>query len=384
MSSLLVLVIIVGCVAYQYIKGTLVKAFATIMAVICSSVVAFGYFEALANVFISRGQSSRNAGLVPWAPALCFALLFVVAFAILQTAIAQIVREKIDLGVIAERAGRIVCGALLGLIASGLVLTALAMAPLSNNIPYERFDKLNPNPDLPGKSLLNADGFAVGWFSTISRGSFSGRNSFAVLRADFLDQLFLNKLNSSDDVPIVTTSQAITVSKESLWPAPEGLRISADPNRVIEPKSGCELTIVRIGIKRSALPAVEKFTLGQVRVVCKLKTQRADVFSGNGVDVYPAGYVGTPGKIQLAKLSHIIKLSSQDFDGSVKWIDFIFYVPNEVVPVVAEFKQNNVAELAAPLSPDKAPELIPFIKPAKPTEPVESSSQSQADSQGGP
>ena len=132
MSSLIVLAIIAGCVAYEYLKGTLVKAFATIMATICASTVAFGYFEPLAGVFISRGQSSRNAGLVPWASVLCFVLLFVLAFAILQTVITQIVREKIDLGIIAERIGRVVCGILLGLIASGLLLTALAMAPLSD------------------------------------------------------------------------------------------------------------------------------------------------------------------------------------------------------------------------------------------------------------
>ena len=78
MSTLVVLLIVIGCVAYQYFKGTTVKAVATIIVIICSSIVAFSYFELLAGLFISRGIS------VQWAQSLFYMLLFVFTFAALQ------------------------------------------------------------------------------------------------------------------------------------------------------------------------------------------------------------------------------------------------------------------------------------------------------------
>lgn len=61
----IVLLITLGCAAYQYLKGTLVKSFIFLIVTICSSATAFGYFETLSDILISRET------LVPWAaPAL--------------------------------------------------------------------------------------------------------------------------------------------------------------------------------------------------------------------------------------------------------------------------------------------------------------------------
>ena len=189
MSSLLVVLIILGCAAYQYRKGTLVKSFAVVITSICAGVVAFGYFELLANVFISREI------LAPWAHPLSFMLLFILAFAVLQTIAVQLTRQPVDLGFLPERIGRVVCGIFLGLIVSGLLLTAAAMAPIPAKYPYQRFDETIPDFEKkPSKVLLNADGFVTGCFSIISSGSFSGKKSFATLHPAFLDQLFLNRL----------------------------------------------------------------------------------------------------------------------------------------------------------------------------------------------
>jgi hypothetical protein len=127
--SLSVVLIILGCAAYQYFKGTFVRAFATIIIAICASVAAYGFFEVLANVFISRGDNSRLLSLVPWAQTLCFALLFIIVFGTLQTGVMFLTRQPIDLGFLPERIGRVVCGLFLGLILAGLLLTALEMAP---------------------------------------------------------------------------------------------------------------------------------------------------------------------------------------------------------------------------------------------------------------
>ena len=215
MGSLLVVLIILGCVAYQYLKGTLVKSFVVVITSICASVVAFGYFELLANVFISREI------FVLWAYPLSFALLFILAFAVLQTIAAQLTRRPIDLGLLPERIGRVVCGIFLGLIVSGLLLTVAAMAPISPKYPYQRFDETSPDPENPGKVLLNADGFATGWFSIVSSGSFSGKRSFATLHPAFLDKLFLNRLVKQSEKEKDTTERDKSLEQPNSTPPPK-------------------------------------------------------------------------------------------------------------------------------------------------------------------
>ena len=102
MASLAVVLIILGCAAYQYFKGTFVRAFATIIIAVCASVAAFGFFEILANVFIGRGDNSSVLSLVPWAQTLCFALIFIIVFGALQTGMMFLTRQPVDLRFIPE------------------------------------------------------------------------------------------------------------------------------------------------------------------------------------------------------------------------------------------------------------------------------------------
>jgi hypothetical protein len=354
MANLLVVLIILGCVAYQYLKGTLVKSFAMVITTICASIVAFAYFELLANVLIGRNT------LVLWAQTLSFMLLFILAFAVLQTISSQLTRQSVDLGFLAERIGRVVCGILLGLIVSGLLLTALAMAPLPTKYPYQRFDAARPNAERPNKVLFNADGFATGWFNVASSGSFSGKRSFAALHPAFLDQVFLNRHKIKDDISIIASSDAIEIpKKEAAWPAPEGLRDSDD--KPVPLKSGHNLTIMRVGIKKAAVKTAGRFTFSQLRLVCKEKSRAKNLLAGKGRNIYPVGYLKTAHQLQMKQLNDEIKLESADFDAKVRWIDFAFYVPNGFIPVLVEFKQNTIAQVPPPVSYEQAPPAVPFI-----------------------
>ena len=354
MANLLVVLIILGCVAYQYLKGTLVKSFAMVITTICASVVAFGYFELLANVLIGRGS------LVLWAQSLSFMLLFVLTFAVLQTIAAQLTRRPVDLGFLTERIGRIVCGIFLGLTISGLLLTALAMAPLSTNYPYQRFDADRPNAERPKKVLFNADGFATGWFGIVSSGSFSGKRSFATLHPNFLDQVFLNRHEIADGISIITASDAIEIpKKKAAWPAPEGLKDSN--GKPVPLKSGHSLTIVRVGIKKKAVKDAGRFTLSQLRLVCKEKSRAKNPLAGKAKNVYPIGYLKTANQLQVKQLNDQIKLEHDDFDGTVRSIDFAFYIPNGFIPVLVEFKQNSIAEVPPPVTSEQAPPALSFI-----------------------
>ena len=227
MASLAVVIIILGCAALQYFKGTFVKAFAMIIFAIISSVVAFGFFEACANLIISRGNDGSMLSLVPWAQTLSFILLFIVTFGVLQTAAVYVMRHEVDFGFLPELIGRVVCGIILGFIISGLLLTALQMGPLPLSYPYERFDSARLDPDNPSGVLLNADGFATGLFGIISNGSLSGKNSFKTIHPNYLDQLFLNRF-LGDASSVSGVYPAIEVPKPGVWPASEAVKKQVD------------------------------------------------------------------------------------------------------------------------------------------------------------
>ncbi len=372
-ANLSVLVIIAACAAYQYLKGTVVKAFATIVITICASVAAFGYFELLARLLVGYVPS-----VAIWAQLLSFVLLLVVVFAVLQTAVSQLIRQPVDLGVWPERVGRIGCGIVLGVLVSGLVLTALQMAPLPIKYPYERFGPARQ------KVLLNADGLATGLFSLLNRGSLGGKTSFAALHPDYLDQLFLNRLFIGDNIPIVTDSDAIEVpGKAAAWPAPDAIRnqvenILSRPDSLQTPGHGTkavllpgwqkgdyDLTVVRIGINRKALkpntPADGGlFALSQLRLICKERGTSQGPLGGSGVPVYPIGHLKSANELQTSLL---IQLTNADFadQARAKYIDFVFCVPRGFVPALVEFKLNSVAEVPTPVPADQAPQVMPFV-----------------------
>ena len=387
MASIAVVLIILGCAAYQYFKGTFIRAFATIIIAVCASVAAFGFFEVLANVFISKGDNSRFLSLVPWAQPLCFTLLFIVVFGALQTGMMFLTRRPVDLGFMPERIGRVVCGIFLGLLLSGFLLTALGMAPLSNKYPYQRFDGRR------SKVLLNADGLATGLFSIISKGSLSGKRSFATIHPDFLDQVHLNRQISGTST-LTSSTPAISLPKPSepaVWPAPESLseqvsQIVLQLNRqgklkdeltgksisMPGPGSDYQPTIVRVGIKSSALRPKATinggaFILPQLRLICKRKGYGDDPLAGTGINIYPIGHLKAADQIQVSTEIKIDR--NDDFkDGArEKFIDFVFCIPRDSVPVLLEFKQNSIVEIAkrAIVTADKAPPPVFFTQTSK-------------------
>jgi hypothetical protein len=339
--------------------------------------MAFSYFELLANLFISRDL------IIPWAQTLSFLLLFLFTFAALQTLAQYLTRQNVDLGLWPERVGRVICGILSGLVLSSFLLTASAMAPLPNKYPYQRFDQRTPDPDRPGKALFNIDAFASGLFSTLSKGSLSGKTSFAALHPAFIDQLFLNRHNAADGIPTVTSSQAIEVPKKiAFWPAPQNLKNAADPNRIIEStKQGGKLTLVRMGINKSAVAEAGTFTLSQLRLICKQQSDDQNPFTGKGENIYPIGYMIDLDTLQKKRLNEVVKVTSSDFEENsrVRWIDFAFYVPADSEPILLEFKQNCLVQLPKSKKDEEPPQPIPFVstpekqiqstKPDRPSQP---------------
>ncbi len=373
MASIVVLLIIVGCAVFQFFKGTIVRAFATVIIAVFAAIVAFGFFEALAAVLIKRGDSGSMLALVPWAQSLSFLLLFVLVFAILQTAIIQLTRmQPVDLGYMPECIGRVVLGIILGFITSGILMTFFAMTPLPSKYPYPRFDPRRIQADNPNKVLLNTDGFVTGLFGVISNGSFSGKRSFAGLHPDYLDQLFLNRLDS--DVSVVSgNSPAIEVPRDkAVWPATDALKTQIDElnsqgklsRTPGKPKGNYEPIIVRVGIKRSAIKTDAQinagtFTLSQLRLICRQKGYNGS----QGQNVYPLGYLKaglTSGANEIETASKI-EVKRDDFIGNtgIKDIDFIFAVPSGYVPALVEFKLNSIVQIPSSAILNDAAEAPP-------------------------
>ena len=357
MASIAVLIIILGCAVLMFLKGTLVRAFATIIVAIIALIAAFSFFESLAGLIISRGDKGSAASIVDFAQPLSFVLLFIIVFAGLETLSVYLTRDKVDLGLWPERIGRPVCGLIVGFIVSGVLVTAIAMAPLPPKYPYERFESTFVKPDSPKKVLLNADGFVTGLFNTISSGSLSGKRSFSVLHADYINQVFLNRLTK--DVSLLTsTSPAITVPiDKAVWPAPDNLKAQIDelvkngdlnksPGR---PSGAYNPIIARVGIKRSAIKQEAKVTAGtftpsQLRLVCKRSTELQNLLKGKAISVYPVGHLASQDQIQVS--SEIQLDSRRDFgDAPSRDIDFVFCLPSGYTPVLAEFKLNSAAQI---------------------------------------
>ncbi|MHC4212204.1 MAG: hypothetical protein ACYSWP_02415 [Planctomycetota bacterium] len=361
-ANLVVFGIMVACAAYMYLKSTLLNAFATIIVTICSTIIAFAYFEFVAV------QLHRSKAIIPWAQALAFALLFIIPFAILQTLIERLSKKPVSMGTLPEKIGRIICGIVLGIIVAGTLLTVLILAPLPSQYPYPRFEKTATNADQPQKPLLNADGFAAGWFNAASKGSLSSKASFAALHPDFLSQAFLNRLYLTAALKTTADADAIMVPKKSprdpnavgSWRASDQLKYAN--GKPLSPKQGHHLVIVRMRILRKAFPDAGFFTTSQIRLICTETANANNPLTGSAINAWPIGYINAENQLQLQKLGDQIIVSTNFKDNKIKFvdIDLAFNVRNEYVPIFLQFKQNALTEVQKPVTPDKAPPPVPF------------------------
>ena len=354
MATILILLIMAGCAAIQFQKGNLVKSFATFMAALCAGIIAFAWYEQAADLLIKQEM------LTDWAQAISFVILFVIAFAILQTLSLMLLKQPIDLGIMPERVGRIVFGLFAGIVISGCLLAAAAMAPMSNNFPYQRFDSARPDSQNPHKPLLNPDGFIARWFGLISKGSLSGSKSFAVLHSGLLDQLFLNRLAVNKNLSTLADSGSIEIpAKAAAWPAPEGLKDNT--GTALSSKPDQELIIVRVGFTARMLKSGGAFTPGQLRLICKQKNDKQR-FEGSAVTVYPVGYIKTASQLQRKGLGEQIQITGQNIKDSSCPIDFAFYIPAGFEPIAVEFKANVIAEVPPMVTAEQAPKPVMFIQ----------------------
>lgn len=342
MISAVILIIMAGCAVAQYLKSTLVKSFAMFIAALCASFVALWWYEQLSEMLI------KQEILVDVAQPVCFGILFVITFAVLQTAATALTKQKIDFGIMPERVGRIVFGLLLGYIISGVLLIGAAISPLPNGYPYPRFDASKPDPKKPAGALLAPDSFLAGLFGIISGGSVSGTQSFAVLHAGFVDELYLNRLNPKVKVRI--DPGAITIpAKAAAWLAPAGLKDIS--GKAIQSIADSDLIITRVGFTSKMDSSLAP---NQLRFMCKKKGDKQRL-GGSAVTAYSIGYLKGDNQVKTVGLKEEIPLNSKDAKDGILWIDFVLSVPKDFEPVAAGLKENAIAEVPPMVSAEQAP-----------------------------
>ena len=214
MALILILLIVVLTMAFFYLKCSLMQSICTLWFAVISTILAFAFFEVVANLIISYGYG------IKYAHAICFTLIFILSFALLKAFGEFIVGANIDLGPTPKMVAALVCGLLCGFIMSGNLLVAMGMVPIQNVLFYSRFEPdgsiILSNPKTPA---LNADGFVAGLFNMVSNGSMRANQSFAVLHSNFISQNHLNRLKVKENVtPICGKEGLILPRGENIFP----------------------------------------------------------------------------------------------------------------------------------------------------------------------
>ncbi len=329
MGTLILLLIVAGCIAYQYFKGSLVKAAVTIITVLSAGIIALAFFEKTAAFLSDKLGEGFYASILPWLNSICFILLFVVAFALLQTAAIKLILKTIEFDLLVSRIGRCVCAAVYGWMLTGFILIALIMAPLPKNLPYSRVKSIEPLRT--GKMIFSPDDAVCGIFSLLSRSSMAGKKSFSIIHPSLINQSYMNRLSKSS---FINSGLAVFVQSSDVRKLSGSVKDIEGTD--IAASNGRSLILVKAEIKLK----VKDFTLSQVRLVCNNKENISAPLKGTGINIYPLGYMNSEGRLQVKRLDEIIEIRN-----NTPYFEFVFDVPDDYFPVWLGFKQNNIIRL---------------------------------------
>jgi hypothetical protein len=344
------LVIILLCMVHFYLKSSSLTSFASVISAVFGVIIAFNFYEPLADQLISRGYGGQ------WAQAGCFFLLFVIGLAAIRSLADFLIGSNINFGPTVKHIAAGICALVTGVIISGAFIITLALSPIGPKFCYNRFDKMITiaSANNPKKLILNVDGVVTGLFSCMSKGSLSSSKSFGVYHADFLNQIHLNSNKAREKVIIASSKDAIELPGRNKKPVRK---------KEIESQ---KLTIVRVGLINREIAdggakgpdGIISFTPGQIRLLCKDKGD-VDNMKGNAKALYPVQITkvrdkaaGFQDEILPTKkdLGMIITLERDDFQKRTGWLDVAFEVPDSMEGILLQFKQNAVIKLPKPVT----------------------------------
>lgn len=335
MALIIVLLAVIGTVVFFYLKCSVMQSFMTLWASILATIVAFSYYEGIANLLISRGQ------VLDIALCISFVVLFFVVFAILRAASEFLIISSVDLGNIVRLPVALICGLLAGLIISGNLLVALGLLPMHGKVFYSRFA---PDESVRLNSqktpAIATDGLVSGLYSFVSSGSMRSSKSFGVLHTDYLSQIHLNKLKTKNNI--------VTVSSRNSLMLPKGKEKKPVRRKMIDDK---QMVIVRVGVRTAKIAdggasgtAKLDFFPAQLRLITKESDAIGPPLAGTADAKYAVG-LWEDGNMTKWELDKPVSPDPSKFVNRVHWMDVVFECPKSENPILFEFKQNAVIEL---------------------------------------
>jgi len=296
--SLIVVGLLLAVAFFQSTQGLFSALIMAVLTIACAA-LAYGNYEWVAVEVLATYWKPDLAH------AISLAVLFGVPLVILRVVFDKVIRRACLLPVMIDRIGGAVCGLVTALIMIGVAATALQMLPFGPSIAgFSRFDlalregsggSLSTPPSLtaPDRGFwLSPDRFAAGTAAVLSDAVFSGERSFYQDHPNLIQAAgWVNTIDSgvSRYAPPNSLSVKSTAPVEVVYrmipPERENGLATYEP---INPRSGCEFRMVRVGLtpgafdtNRSHLFSLRQFRLvgeddGSIRQYFPIATQQAD------------------------------------------------------------------------------------------------------------
>lgn len=343
MALVIVLLVLILTLAFFYLKCTFMQSLITLWSSIVATILAFSYYETVANLLISRGYGLQ------WSQVGCYMVVFITAFAVLRSVCEYLIGLNVDLGEISKTSAAVLCGLLTGIILSGNLLVAMGLLPLQGKVFYSRFNSSEPvdvtRPETPS---LSTDAFVSGLYGLVSSGSMGSNKSFNVLHADYLNQIHLNKLKSKDKILPVCSPQALEIpSKKGQQPV--RFWTSPDNEQYVVVRMGIRATKITDGGASNAAGKLQFFP-AQIRLIAKDKAAdtslKGERFTGSAKVFYPVGFI-KEGFFVKADLDETISPETEELKNRVFWVDAAFEMSQEYTPILLQFRLSAVADLTS-------------------------------------
>jgi len=350
-TIIIIILITGGSVSRFYLKNSLLDSFVLLMASIIGILVAFTYYEPVAAMVIGKGVIVQSAQ--GW----CLFIIYALTTVIVAVICDQIVGSNIDLGNGAKITAAIVCGLLVGLMSSGVLIASFSMEPPSM-MSYNRFDE-TINLQNPKSPIIPVDTIVTGLYGWIADGAMGSKKKFSLYHTDFLDQIHINRRKTKEGAVSVAGKGAISIPRNGVK---------------LEDNDGQARTLIRVKIKNNKIAdggtatkgGTIAFTPGQFRLVCQKKRPDGK-FSGKIKVLYPVTYrIAAAKKKSRKKVSDLGELVMLDRDSFIKKmapVELAFEVPSGITARYLQFRNNVMIEVPGPATEDELKEYgDPFAK----------------------
>ncbi|ARN57892.1 CvpA family protein [Sedimentisphaera salicampi] len=345
-------VITLAILAEAIVKPNFYKYVIMLFSMVSGLVFAYSFFEPLSKI-VSK---------INWFPAaaegLSFVLLFGISFAILKLLGDFTIRPELKLPDIVNRSFSVLFSLIFSFFVTGMIVVFLSMMPMEAKYPYPRYANkpivTNSNYQIaPDKTFLNLDSAVTGFYNMLSAGSLSGDKDFGIVHDNFIDTNFLDRALYEEGVSPIAGEKAIDVPDvpQAAREAPKLLKY-AETNQVVKKINNKKLYLVKVEISQDKVKnggIIEKgggYEIGpaQLRLICN--KNYSDMFKGDGLSVFPVGFVTDNSKFQKFDLkSKFNLLPHKPNKNKNAVLDVGFYVPEGYVPVAVELRQDAIAKV---------------------------------------